>query len=271
MKKILIVEDDAMLVEIYEKKFAKDGYEVITATSGSKAEKKIRSDKPDLVLLDLVLPEEDGFGVLERIKQDPSTKDTRVVVFSNLSQEEDKEKARKLGAEGFVTKSDFTPQEIVEEVKKYLKGSGSKEAKEDAKEEVMADESQEETGSEGGKKILLMEDEEVFAEVFGKKLTENGYHVETVKNGAWGVKKSEEKKYDLMLIDIVMPAMDGVEVVKKIKEGEKNRETPMIIFSNSVNEDERRKEILEIGVDSFLVKTKITPSELAEEVDKIIG
>ncbi|MEA2007234.1 MAG: response regulator [Patescibacteria group bacterium] len=121
MNNILIVEDDKMLVEIYHKKFSSDGYQVDTAGSGVEAIKKIIKNKPDLVLLDLVMPEEDGFEVLRRVKNNAKSKDVRIIVFSNLSQEEDKEKATALGAEGFITKSDFTPQEIVEKVHEILK------------------------------------------------------------------------------------------------------------------------------------------------------
>jgi DNA-binding response OmpR family regulator len=121
IKKILIVEDDPMLVEIYSKKFISDGFDTDTAISGAEAEKKILAGKFDLVLLDLVLPEADGFEVLKKIKEDPAVRDTKVVVFSNLSQQEDKEKAALLGADDFLTKSDYTPGEIVEHVKEMLK------------------------------------------------------------------------------------------------------------------------------------------------------
>ncbi len=120
MKKILIVEDDPMLVEIYSKKFASEGFSTDTATSGAEAEKKVKEGTFDLVLLDLVLPEADGFDVLKKIKEDPAISSTKVVVFSNLSQEEDKERASILGADGFLTKSDYTPGEIVEHVKGAL-------------------------------------------------------------------------------------------------------------------------------------------------------
>lgn len=117
MNKILVVEDDQMLVEIYQKKFESAGFEVETACNGTVALKKVQKFSPDLVLLDLVMPEEDGFEVLRKIKKNPATKDLKVIIFSNLSQDEDKEKAQELGAVGFITKSDFTPQQVVEKVK----------------------------------------------------------------------------------------------------------------------------------------------------------
>jgi two-component system alkaline phosphatase synthesis response regulator PhoP len=120
MKKILVVEDDPMLLEIYQKKFNGGEFEVITATSGIEAEKKAAAEKPDLILLDLVLPEKDGLSVLKTIKEDNSLQGTKVVIFSNLSQEEEQQKAQSLGADGFIVKSEFTPQQLVDKVKEIL-------------------------------------------------------------------------------------------------------------------------------------------------------
>lgn len=120
MYKVLIAEDDQMLSEIYQKKFESAGFDVEIAKSGNETLKKIREFIPDLVMLDLVMPEKDGFDVLEKIKWDAKLKNTKVIVFSNLSQQEDIEKAEALGAEGFIVKSNFTPQEIVEKAKEVL-------------------------------------------------------------------------------------------------------------------------------------------------------
>jgi DNA-binding response OmpR family regulator len=121
MKKVLIVEDDPMLVEIYKRKFSENiNFKVITATSGTETEKKVAQEKPDLILLDLILPEEDGFQVLEKVRKTEAGKDIKIIVFSNLSQEEEKEKAMKLGADDFMVKSDFTPQQIMDKIKEFF-------------------------------------------------------------------------------------------------------------------------------------------------------
>ena len=121
MKKVLIVEDDPMLVEIYRKKFSEDHiFEIITASSGTETEKMVAQEKPDLILLDLILPEEDGFQVLEKVRKTEAGKDIKIIVFSNLSQEEEKEKAMNLGADDFMVKSDFTPQQIMDKIKELF-------------------------------------------------------------------------------------------------------------------------------------------------------
>ncbi len=120
MKKILVVEDDPMLFEIYKKKFSEEGWDVKVATSGVEAEKIALKEKPTVVLLDLILPEEDGFEVLKKIKQSSVSKNMKVIVFSNLSQSEDQEKAQSLGADGFLIKSDYTPSEIVNKISELV-------------------------------------------------------------------------------------------------------------------------------------------------------
>jgi len=120
MKKILIAEDDPMLLEIYQKKFNGENFEIITATSGTEAENKTKTEKPDMILLDLVLPEKDGLSVLKAIREKESLRSTKVVIFSNLSQEEERQKAQALGADEFIVKSDFTPQQLVDRVKELL-------------------------------------------------------------------------------------------------------------------------------------------------------
>lgn len=263
-----------MLAEIYNRKFSDAGFEVVMAASGTEAQTKARSERPEIMLLDLVLPEEDGFDVLKKLKSDESTKSIIIIIFSNLSQEEDKQRAESLGADGFIAKSDFTPHQIVEQV---LGIAGNEEPKQfqnsQASRDLPADEkkiSEEEFGNDGKKTILIIEDEPVFLEVFGKKLLEEGFGVEIAQNGAWGAKKAGEKKFDLIILDILMPNLNGLEVIQEIRSKGSNLETPIIAISNSV-EDESVQEAIRAGANEFYIKTRLTPSELAEKVRGLVG
>jgi DNA-binding response OmpR family regulator len=96
-------------------------YEVSEALDGEAGVAKVKEIKPDLVLLDLILPGLDGFGVLAKIKEDSTISQTPVIVLSNLSQREEVEKALELGAVDFLIKAHFTPSEIIEKIKRVLK------------------------------------------------------------------------------------------------------------------------------------------------------
>ena len=119
-KKILLIEDDKFLRELMNKKLLIMGYDVVTAGDGESGLVMIKESKPDVVLLDLILPGINGFEVLEQAKKDPETASVPVIILSNLGQSEDIEKGLKLGAKDFLVKAHFTPQEIINKLKAIL-------------------------------------------------------------------------------------------------------------------------------------------------------
>ncbi|MBI2038369.1 MAG: response regulator [Candidatus Nealsonbacteria bacterium] len=119
MKKILLVEDDPFLVDIYTTKFKEAGFEVDVATDGEMALAKTKEASIDLVILDIVLPQMDGWEILKEIKE--IKKFLPVIILSNLSQPAEVEKGLQLGAIKYLIKAHYTPSEVVEEIKKVLK------------------------------------------------------------------------------------------------------------------------------------------------------
>ncbi|MFP4022455.1 MAG: PleD family two-component system response regulator [Candidatus Paceibacterota bacterium] len=118
-KRILIVEDDKLLREMMSRKLEReDEYDVYVVVDGSEAESKIQELKPDVILLDLILPGTNGFEILESIKQNDDLKDIPVIVLSNLGQKSEVEKGISLGAVDYLVKAHFTPAEVVEKIKK---------------------------------------------------------------------------------------------------------------------------------------------------------
>ena len=120
-KTILIVEDDTILRDLISQKIKKANYDIVVAVDGEEGLKKAKEKKPDIILLDLILPGIDGFGVLEQIKKDPAIDKIPVVILSNLGQKEEIEKGMSLGATDFLIKAHFTLSEIVEKIKAILK------------------------------------------------------------------------------------------------------------------------------------------------------
>lgn len=120
-KKILIVEDDSFLQGIASTKLEKEGFSVKGASNSDEAAKALAADVPDLILLDLVLPGTDGFGILKSIRENAKTAATPVIVFSNLSEDKDVKHAKELGATDYMVKSNFTLDELAERIKEILK------------------------------------------------------------------------------------------------------------------------------------------------------
>jgi len=117
---ILIVEDDKFLRELLVRKVESAGFVTSVAIDGKEALKKIKEELPRLVLLDLVLPGIDGFEILKQVKEDPQTSKVSVIILSNLGQREDVERGLKLGADDYLIKAHFTPDEIIQKVQKLL-------------------------------------------------------------------------------------------------------------------------------------------------------
>ncbi len=120
MSKILVVEDDKFLREMITRKLNKEGYQVSQAVDGKEGLKKIKEIRPDLILLDLIMPGVGGFEVLEKIKDNPELEEIPVVILSNLGQKSEVERGLNLGAEDFLIKAHFTPKEIIKKVKEII-------------------------------------------------------------------------------------------------------------------------------------------------------
>jgi DNA-binding response OmpR family regulator len=121
--KIIIAEDDILLRYIWQQKIAQEGFEVITAADGDEALEQIEKEKPDLLLLDIVMPRLDGFDVLKAIRKhsDEKIKNMTVVVLSNLGSEEDVKKASALGSDGYMVKAMFSTDDVIAKVKEHEK------------------------------------------------------------------------------------------------------------------------------------------------------
>ena len=118
--KILLIEDDPFLLSMYATKFELEGFEIIFAEDGEKALKVASKEKPDIILLDVLLPKMDGFEVLKELKKNEETKAVPVILLTNLSQRDDVEKGLALGAVDYLIKAHFMPTEVVEKIKKTL-------------------------------------------------------------------------------------------------------------------------------------------------------
>jgi DNA-binding response OmpR family regulator len=119
-QKILVIEDDKFLRKVISLKLDRNGFEVYEAIDGEKGIKKIAEKKPDLILLDLILPGMDGFEVLSKIKTNPDFAEIPIIIFSNLGQKDDIEKGLRMGANDYLVKAHFTPDEIISKIRLIL-------------------------------------------------------------------------------------------------------------------------------------------------------
>lgn len=120
-RKILIIEDEELMVRMYSKLFAFEGYEISNATDVILGLQQAQDAPPDLIILDIMMPKMNGIEVLESLKKNPATRNIPVVMLTNLGNDETLKQSLQLGAVGYLVKSQITNETLVSEIKKYLK------------------------------------------------------------------------------------------------------------------------------------------------------
>lgn len=189
-KKILIMEDEKVLQTLLEEKLKKHGYEVMAVDDGERGMEVISDYKPDLILLDMMMPKVDGFGVLEQMKENDLTSSFPVIVISNSGQPVEIERALSLGVIDYIIKVDFDPAEVVEKVKAFFANPATANVEEKPEEEEEEEEEEEIGGLEAevahmngqagpeetevlkgaGIKVLLVEDDDFLRGICELKL-----------------------------------------------------------------------------------------------------
>jgi len=119
-QKILIVEDEKILQDLLSKRLIQEGYEVFQTYNGQEAMDLMKKSRPDLILLDIIMPKMGGFEMMAEMKKDQKLKDIPIIVISNSGQPVELDKAKELGASDWLIKTEFDPQEVIEKIKKYL-------------------------------------------------------------------------------------------------------------------------------------------------------
>ena len=119
-KKILIIEDEEIVIDLLQRKLIKEGYETSVARDGQEGLKKMKEVKPDLILLDIIMPKMGGFEVMEEMGKNNELKKIPVIIVSNSGQPVELDKAQKLGAKDWLIKTEFDPQEVIDKVVKQI-------------------------------------------------------------------------------------------------------------------------------------------------------
>ncbi len=119
-KKILLIEDEKTLIDLYTEGFTDAGFDISAVLSAEEGLEATKKEKPDLIILDILLPRENGIYFLEELRKDPKIASTPVVVLSNLDDPETRERAAKLGAKEYLIKTDYAPHELIEKIKDFF-------------------------------------------------------------------------------------------------------------------------------------------------------
>ncbi|HZX50183.1 MAG TPA: response regulator [Candidatus Paceibacterota bacterium] len=258
-KYILLIEDEATLSNLIESGLRDQGYEVKAAKDGNEGLRLIRETKPDLVLLDIMLPGLKGFDILEKLhKEDGVLPGLPVIIISNSGDSIEIERALHMGVRDYLVKVNFNPNEVVEKVNSVLEAEADKKKKKPVKLQPVK-----------GNRVLLVEDDTILSDALERKFVEKKYTVLKALNAALARRVLEEHEVDVILLDLVLPDEHGLSFLRQLKKNDATKDIPVIITSN-LGQQEEIDEGLKAGAVDYIVKTNTVPGEIFEKVQALV-
>ncbi len=258
--KVLIIDDNEtnrkVLANIlkHNKKFSV----VKTVDSGKKGIEELKQSKKnkqsyDLVLLDMNMPEMNGEQVLKAIKQDPEIADVKIIILTSIGQTSDAKRMKELGCDAYLLKP-IKQRLLFETILDIYRSNDIKKIRAEAEKEKERKLAEEQFKDNSNVKILLAEDNPINRKLAIKILNKANYNVDTVENGKEAIEALEKQKYDIVLMDVQMPEMDGYEATKAIRQsGKPWANVPIIAMTAHAMQGDKEK-CLQAGMDDYVTK-----------------
>lgn len=271
-KRVVIIEDEKILLELLSKKLRSEGYEVFTAEDGESGLDLIVKASPDIVLLDIIMPKLDGYEVLNALRDKfGESKMPPIIIISNSGQPVEIDRAKDMGARDFIIKAQFTPEEVVAKIEKML-GQAREKNQASPFPGTVAGPKQAPKPAKTEARVLVVEDDQFLGDLLRTKLEKENFTVISAMDGNVGVEKITKERPDIVLLDIILPGIDGFEVLKRTRTNA-NMEVsriPIIMLSNLGQEtDIERGRAL--GADDYLIKSNFTIDEIIEKIRNLIA
>jgi CheY-like chemotaxis protein len=239
LQKVLVVEDDPDIAQLIQLHLAGNGREVLIAHRGDEALELAQRECPDLITLDVLLPDTDGFALLEALKSDPVTREIPVIIVSVLP---DQEEGLRLGAVSYVTKP-IDEQQLLQAVQQVLLQRGT---------------------------VLVVDDDRDNLSLMRSILRAHSFDVRTTSRGARVLRVAREVQPALILLDLKLPDLDGYAVLKRLKGNPKTQEIPVIVMTGSTTIDAaKREKVFALGAARFMSKP-FSIDELIKEINVVM-
>jgi CheY-like chemotaxis protein len=235
---VLAIDDDPDMIVLLRENLADAGYRVIGAASGQEGLDKACALQPAVITLDIVMPEMDGWQVLQQLKADPATCAIPVVVLTVVDQAH---LGRRLGAAGYVVKP-FERDHLVATLKR---------------------------AAPCGRRLLVVDDDPDVADLVRQLLEGSGYRVEAAADGAAALHALAERRPDAILLDLLMPQMDGFDVIRALQEDAERRAIPVIVLTAKMLTRKERR-LLKKHVMAIIEKDGLDRAALIEELKQVV-
>jgi PAS domain S-box-containing protein len=239
LKKVLVVEDDLDIARLIQLHLAGDGREVLIVQRGGEALELAQREHLDLITLDILLPDTDGFAVLEELKSNPATREIPVIIVSILS---DPEEGLRLGAVDYVTKP-IDEERLLCAVRQVLVNRGT---------------------------VLVVDDDRDNLSLMRQVLRAHNFGVRTTSRGRRALRVAREVHPSLVLLDLKMQDLDGYTVLRRLKDNPATRDIPVIVMTGSaIIDDAKRQKVLALGAARFVSKP-FSVEGLIEEIEMVL-
>ncbi len=238
---VLVIDDDATVRNLMRRFLAREGFDVVTAKGGEEGLRLARELGPSVITLDVVMPGLDGWGVLQRLQEDPELAKIPVIMLTIL---DEVNKGYALGATDYVTKP--IDRDRLRAILAKYKSDGE------------------------GQHVLLINDDAATRKLLNRTLAGEGWRVGEAENGRVALERIAETRPDLIILDLMMPEMDGFEFLAEFRKVPEHREIPVVVLTGAdLSEEDRRQ--LSGGVERVLRKAVYGRDELLEELRDLVG
>jgi DNA-binding response OmpR family regulator len=235
---VLVIDDDPDATYLLRENLGPDEFEIIGARNGILGQEKAREIKPDAILLDILMPDKDGWQVLHDLKSDPATTNIPIILLTIVDK---KALGMRLGAAAYLLKP-LNPAEVLSTLRKVIKPKSQERIH-----------------------VLTVDDDPHIAEMLSQQLPESEFRLESALDGEAGLAAIEAEHPDVILLDIMMPKLDGFGVIERLREKAETRELPIIVISAKELTDEETERLRE-SVVLIMRKQGFDSEKLAEEI-----
>jgi len=246
IENILIVDDEPEMTALLKKFLQRKGYNVSCAANRDEFFHKLEEFKPDLITMDILMPGEHGFQIIEELKDDEKNSDIPIIIIS-VRADIAREKGKEAGAAAVFSKPlEFEKlYNVIEKIEN------------NQKEESIA-----------GKKVLVVDDEHDSVLLLERILEKEGCIIDTASGGVQGFEKAKQELPDIIIIDINMSGMNGIELLQNIRAYQKLKDIPIMMYS-ACNEDIYKEKSIKCGATGFVAKLQ-GPEELVKKLKKFL-
>ncbi len=255
MSKILIIDQDVFFGDILNQRIKKDGYQTLVINNGAVAVEQMNLFKPDLVLLDMELSTADGYKILENKGDNPSLSKIPLLMISPSGDLTEIRKAVDLGVKDYLVKAQLNLDDLMVKIKNNLSKPVSSNTSD---------------GPLVGKKVMWVEDDQFLSDLISRKLSKQGCKLLFAGTGEDALKILETEVPDIIILDILLPGINGFDVFEQINTNPKLKQIPVIVLSN-FSQQSQIDRAKSLGASRFLIKATIVLDDLVKEIIAVLA